>query len=71
MQGNAYDPVNQTENPIIDFALNISDIAQQKVKLTISSGGKSIKIMNYNIGGANYINEPPMSTISFEKVIQS
>ena len=71
MQGNANDPVNQTENPIIDFALNISDIAQQKVRLTISSGGKSIKIMNYNIGGANYINEPPMSTISFEKVIQS
>ena len=71
MQGNANDPAVHSENPILDFALNISDIAQEKVRLTITSSGKSVRIMNYNIGGANYTGAPPMSTISFEKVIQS
>ena len=71
MQGNANDPATHTEHPSIDFALNITDVGQEKVRLTISSGGKSVKIMNYNIGGFNYTTEPPMSTISFEKVIQS
>ena len=71
MQGNANDPAVHSENPILDFALNISDIAQEKVRLTITSSGKSVRIMNYNIGGANYTGAPPMSTISFEKAIQS
>ena len=71
MQGNANDPAVQSENPILDFALNISDITQEKVRLTITSSGKSVRLMNYNIGGANYTSAPPMSTISFEKSIQS
>ena len=71
MQGNTNDPAVQSENPILDFALNISDITQEKVRLTITSSGKSVRLMNYNIGGANYTSAPPMSTISFEKAIQS
>ena len=71
MQGNANDPAVHSENPVLDFALNISNITQEKVRLTITSSGKSVRIMNYNIGGANYTGAPPMSTISFEKAIQS
>ena len=58
-------------HPSIDFALNITDIGQQKVRLTFDSSSQSVSFMNSNIASNDYTNDPPRSTISFEKVIQS
>ena len=59
-------------HPTIDFALNITDIGQQKVRLTFDSDGQSVYFLNSDLGnGPDYTNDPPRSTITFEKVIQS
>ena len=59
-------------HPTIDFALNITDIGQQKVRLTFDSNSQSVYFLNSDLGnGPDYTNDPPRSTITFEKVIQS
>ena len=62
---------NKYRHPSIDFALNITDTAQQKVKLTFNSDSQNVLFMNYNYNAGNFVNDPPRSTITFEKVIQS
>jgi len=63
---------NKYHHPSIDHALNITDTAQQKVKLTFDSDSQNVSFMNSNIpGSSNHVNDPPRSTITFEKVIQS
>jgi len=62
---------NKYRHPSIDSALNITDTAQQKVKLTFNSDSQNVLFMNYNYNAGNFTNDPPRSTISFEKVIQS
>ena len=60
---------NRYRHPSIDSALNITDTAQQKVRLTFDSDSQSVYFMNSAIGGL--LNDAPRSTITFEKVIQS
>ena len=60
---------NRYRHPSIDFALNITDTAQQKVRLTFDSDSQNVYFMNSAIGGL--LNDAPRSTITFEKVIQS
>ena len=60
---------NRYRHPSIDFALNITDTAQQKVRLSFDSDSQNVYFMNSAIGG--FLNDAPRSTITFEKVIQS
>ena len=60
---------NRYRHPSIDSALNITDTGQQKVRLTFDSDSQSVYFMNSDIG--SHTNDPPRSTITFEKVIQS
>ena len=62
---------NRYRHPSIDHALNITNISQQKVRLTFNSSSQSVSFMNSNIASNDYTNDPPRSTITFEKVIQS
>ena len=62
---------NLYRHPSIDFALNITDISQQKVRLTFDSSSQSVYFMNSNVAPNDYTNNSPRSTITFEKVIQS
>ena len=60
---------NLYRHPSIDHALNITDTAQQKVRLSFDSDSQNVYFMNSAIGG--FLNDAPRSTITFEKVIQS